>query len=189
MEKRKKTLQEKLAVRQFKIPSQLVYKTLRNVVIKPFLEPKYNVTYEIVDDINKCDGPCFLIYNHQSRIDYVWLIQSAYPRRINFVAGYNEFFRSHLQFIFKLAGTIPKKNFNSDVISIRGMNKIIKQGGVVCISPEGMSSITGHSQPVAQGTGKLFKHFNIPVYCFVGGMGDKKDNLLKIHDTQKNYRK
>ena len=44
------------------------------------------------------------------------------------------------------------------------MNQIIKQNGVVCIAPEGMSSITGHSQPIALGTGKLLKYYHIPVY-------------------------
>lgn len=165
MGKEKLTLQEKLARRNFKIPNKFVYKALSTCVIKWFLQPKYNPTYNIIDNINDCDGPCFLIYNHQSRIDYVWINQATYPRPLNFVVGYNEFFRSHLQFIFKLMNTIPKKNFNSDVVSIRGMNKIIKAGGVVCFSPEGMSSITGHNQPVALGTGKLLKHYKIPVYC------------------------
>ena len=163
--KKKETLQEKLARRKYKRPNKFLYKALNKVVIKPFLAPKYNPHYEIIDDINECEGPCFLIYNHQSRIDYVWITQATYPKRINFVVGYNEFFRGHLQFIFKLIHNIPKKNFNSDVACIRGMNQIIKQKGVVCFSPEGMSSITGHNQPVATGTGKLLKHYNIPVYC------------------------
>ena len=162
---KKETLQEKLSKRKYKIPNKFLYNTLSNVVIKGFLQPKYNPHYNIIDDLNECDGPCFLIYNHQSRIDYVWINQATYPRRLNFVVGYNEFFRGHLQFIFKLIKPIPKKNFNSDVVSIRGMNSIIKQGGVVCISPEGMSSITGHNQPVACGTGKLLKHYHIPVYA------------------------
>lgn len=162
--KKKETLQEKLARRKYKIPNRLIYSLLSTCVVKWFLQPKYNVHYNIIDDINDCKGPCFLIYNHQSRIDYVWTNQITFPRRLNYVVGYNEFFRSHLQFIFKLMNTIPKKNFNSDVASIRGMNQIIKQGGVVCFSPEGMSSITGHNQPVACGTGKLLKHYKIPVY-------------------------
>lgn len=161
---KKETLQEKLARRKYKKPNKLIYSLLSNVVIKGFLHKKYNPHYKIIDDINKCEGPCFLIYNHQSRIDYVWINQATYPRPLNFLVGYNEFFRSHLQFIFKLMNTIPKKNFNSDVAAIRGMNSIIKKGGVVCFSPEGMSSITGHSQPVACGTGKLLKHYKIPVY-------------------------
>ena len=56
------SLQEKLARRNFKIPNKFVYNALSTCVIKWFLQPKYNVTYNIIDDINDCDGPCFLIY-------------------------------------------------------------------------------------------------------------------------------
>ena len=160
----KETLQEKLARRKYKIPNKFVYCTLNKLIINSFLAPKFHPTYHIIDNINDYKGPCFLIYNHQSRMDYIYIAQATYPRPLNFVVGYNEFFRSHLQFIFKLIHNIPKKNFNSDVASIRAMNQIIKQNGVVCIAPEGMSSITGHSQPIALGTGKLLKHYHIPVY-------------------------
>lgn len=160
----KETLQEKLAKRKYKKPNKFIYRALNKIIINPFLAPKFHPTYHIIDNINDYNGPCFLIYNHQSRMDYIYIAQATYPRPLNFVVGYNEFFRSHLQFILKIIHTIPKKNFNSDVASIRAMNKIIKQNGVVCISPEGMSSITGHSQPIALGTGKLLKHYCIPVY-------------------------
>ena len=160
----KETLQEKLARRKYKIPNKFVYCTLNKLIINPFLAPKFHPTYHIIDNINDYKGPCFLIYNHQSRMDYIYIAQATYPRPLNFVVGYNEFFRSHLQFIFKLIHNIPKKNFNSDVASIRAINQIIKKNGVVCIAPEGMSSITGHSQPIALGTGKLLKYYHIPVY-------------------------
>ena len=65
----KKTLQEKLSKRKYKIPNRFLYNVLSKLVIGKMLEPKYNVHYEIIDDINKEKGPCFLIFNHQSRID------------------------------------------------------------------------------------------------------------------------
>ncbi len=162
--KEKLTLEQKLSKRKYKQCNKVVWWAMNKLVVKPFLAKKYNPTYKITDNINDCDGPCFLFYNHQSRMDYVWATQATYPRRLNFVTGYNEFFRGHLQFVFKILGQIPKKNFNSDIASIRAMNQIIKLNGCVCLAPEGMSSITGHNQPVALATGKLVKHYNIPVY-------------------------
>lgn len=161
----KKTLQEKLTSRKYHIPNRFLYFVLKKVVIDKVLAPKYNIHYQIIDDINDEKGPCFLIFNHQSRIDYVWNVQAAYPKRLNFVCGYNEFFRSHLKLILKIANAIPKKNFVIDMASMRGIDSIIKQGGVVAFSPEGMSSISGHNQPVVSGTGKYLKHYRIPVYC------------------------
>lgn len=158
----KKTLQEKITSRKYHIPNRFLYFVLKKAVIDKVLAPKYNIHYQIIDDINDEKGPCFLIFNHQSRIDYVWNVQVAYPKRLNFVCGYNEFFRSHLKFILKIVNAIPKKNFVIDMTSMRGIDSIIKQGGVVAFSPEGMSSISGHNQPVVSGTGKYLKHYRSP---------------------------
>ena len=111
------------------------------------------------------EGPCFLVYNHSSRSDYIWISQSISPRRANFVTGYNEFFRSKFKGIFDILHQIPKKNFTNDMICMKGMKRVIDKGGIVAFSPEGMSCVNGHNQPVVPGTGKLFKHYNIPVYC------------------------
>ncbi len=160
----KKTLQQKLAEKKFRRPNVILYKTLYKLVVKHMLEPKYNVHYTREVDINDCKGPCFLVYNHQSRIDYVWLMGATYPKRLNFLVGYNEFFRSHLAFILRIANVIPKKNFTLDVPAMKGIASIIRQGGCVCFSPEGMSSISGHNQPAVSGTGNFLKHYGIPVY-------------------------
>ena len=160
----KKTVQQKLADKKYKIPNALVYKLLYKLVVKGSLEKKYNPTYEIKDSPADCKGPCFVIYNHQSRIEYVWLMHACYPRRLNFMVGYNEFFRSHLKFILRLAHAIPKKNFVLDLPAMKAVDTLVKKGAAICFSPEGMSSISGHNQPVVNGLGRFFKKYNIPVY-------------------------
>ncbi len=164
MAKEKMTIEEYLKHRKVKQPNKFIWWFLNKLVVKPFLERKYHPTYHIIDDINKEEGPCFIVYNHSSRSDFIYLTQAAYPKRMNFVTGYNEFFRSKFKLIFKLLGQIPKKNFAQDMLCMKGMREVIKDNGCVCFSPEGMSSITGHNQPVVPGTGKLFKHYKIPVY-------------------------
>lgn len=162
--KEKLTLSQKLARRKYKPANKIIWWFFKNLVIDPFLAPKYNPHYVIKDNINDEKGPAFVLYNHQSRMDYIWAVQATYPKVLTFVTGYNEFFRSKFDLIFKLIHQIPKKNFVADIASIRAMDQVIKAGGTVCLAPEGMSSITGHSQPIAPGTGKLLKHYKIPVY-------------------------
>ena len=41
---------------------------------------------------------------------------------------------------------------------------LVKKGAAICFSPEGMSSISGHNQPVVNGLGRFFKKYSIPVY-------------------------
>ena len=161
----KKTLQQKLANKIYKRPNPIIWWFLVHVVA-PFAMKQYGKQMLTVkDDIDKYKGAKFIIYNHRSRFDWVNICKMTKGRRINFVIGYNEFFRSHFKLIFKLVRSIPKKNFTQDIPSVKAMTKIIKDGGIVCFSPEGMSSITGHSQPIAPGTGKFLKHFGVPVYA------------------------
>ena len=162
--KQKLTIAEKLAKREYKTPSNLVwfgYKILSNL---PFFAPKYHPTYKIIDDPRKEEGPCFIVWNHLSRRDYLFLKKIIAPKKFNMVAGYSEFFRKKFYKLFEYCKIIPKKNFTNDPVGIRGINKVIKSGGCVAFSPEGMSSIYGHNQPVVPGTGRFLQFYGVPVY-------------------------
>lgn len=158
----KKTLQKKLWERKIKKPG-LIYKILGLVMKKPFYK-QYNVKINMECDIKHEKEPFVLISNHASRMDYIFTCFPILPKKLNYVVGYNEFFRSHLKFILKVAGAIPKMNFTVDMYAIRQMFEINKKGGNIAIMLEGMSSISGHNQPVALGSSKLLKKLNSPVY-------------------------
>lgn len=161
--KTKLTLQQKLAKRTYHIPNRAI-QFLYRTIMSGFVAPKYRPHYTIKDDINDCKGPCFVIWNHLSRLDHAFVMEASWPRRLNILAGYNEFFRSHLALVFKLNSIIPKKNYTDDMNSVRAMNSIIKQGGCLAFSPEGMSSIYGQNQPIVPGTGRFLQFYHIPVY-------------------------
>lgn len=163
MKKHKKTIDEQLYARTYKQPSHLVY-WLYKVISWPAILKKYQPKITIKDNINDCKGPCFLIWNHLSRIDHAYLLHAIYPRRMNILAGYNEFFRSHLHGVFHLMSILPKRNYANDILGVKAMMGIVKKGGCIAFSPEVMSSIYGTNQPVVVGTGHLLKHFDIPVY-------------------------
>ena len=184
MANKKLTIEEKLKKQDYKQANRFLWWFFNKIIIKLFMQPKFHPHYNIIDDINKEEGPCFVVYNHSSRSDYIWLTQACYPRRMNFVTGYNEFFRKKFKLIFKIIHQIPKKNFTTDLICMKGMKQIIKDNGIVCFSPEGMSSIVGHNQPVVNGTGKLFKHYNIPVYCMKIHGGYLTNNKVDLSDRE-----
>ena len=159
----KLTLQQKLEKKHFNRPPRVIYPLLKKFVLES-LSKKWNTEYVFEVDTKNIKGPFVVVFNHQSRNDYVFTAMAFPKTRLNFIAGYNEFFRSHLKFIFSLAGVIPKRNFVPDLHTIKESIRIIKKGGSLCFSPEGMSSISGTNQPVAIGTGKFLKHLNVPVY-------------------------
>lgn len=161
----KKTLDQKLHSRKIKKPN-FIYPIL-GYVWKLLFYKKYNVTPIFKTDIKKVKEPYILLSSHASRLDYMFTAIPLLPKRFNFVAGYNEFFRSHLAGVFKLLRVIPKKNFTADIYTIKEVSRVIKNGGNIILYPEGMSSISGANQPVAVGTGKFIKHFKLPVYYSV----------------------
>ena len=164
MAKYKMTIEETLKKRKYKIPSNLTWWAYAVLARSPFFGPKYHVHYEKIDDPRDCKTGCFIIWNHQSRRDYLFLKNLIAPKKFNMVAGYNEFFRKKFAWIFEKAQVLPKKNFTSDPVGVRAISTIIKQGGCVAFSPEGTSSIYGHNQPIVPGTGRFLQFFRVPVY-------------------------
>ena len=168
------------SIRSRKIKRPNAIYSILGTVWKLFMYKKYNVHYTFKTDFRKETGPFFFISNHASRLDYIFTGVPLLPLKMNFVAGYNEFHRSHLSLVFKLLRVIPKKNFTPDLYTVKEISRVIKNGGGVCIFPEGMSSISGANQPVAIGTGKLLKHHKVPVYYSVirgGYLTSPKYNL------------
>ena len=99
-----------------------IYRTVMKIVGK-----KYNAEFKVIDDISKCKGACFVIFNHLSRIDHFYTNEITYPRRVNMLAGYNEFFRSHLHLAFKLNNVLPKKQYVIDYAGTKAIMSIIKK--------------------------------------------------------------
>ena len=109
-------------------------------------------------------GPIVMIANHASRVDYQFTAPPCYPKKLNYVVGYNEFFRFPTNLLLPTMQVIPKKNFTPDAHALRQILRVIANGGNICLMPEGMSSITGMAQPVIPSGAKLLKKLGVPVY-------------------------
>ncbi len=162
--KQKRTLQQKLALKRTKKPPAIIYLILINIW-RLALNKKLGIHFTFNTRPSRDKNPYILISNHASRVDYLYTAPAVLPHRLNYVVGYNEFFRSHLYPIFALMHAIPKRNFVPDPHTVREIIRVIRQGGRVCLFPEGMSSISGGGQPCAVGSGKLLKYLGVTVYC------------------------
>jgi 1-acyl-sn-glycerol-3-phosphate acyltransferase/ribosomal protein L37AE/L43A len=161
--KEKPTLQEKLERKHMKKPPAFIY-ILLICIWQLLFNRKLGVRFTFRVRPSRDKNPYILISNHASRVDYLYTAPAVLPHRLNYVVGYNEFFRSHLYGIFSLMQVIPKRNFTPDLHAIKEIIRIIRKGGHVCLFPEGMSSISGGGQPCAVGSGKLLKHLGATVY-------------------------
>lgn len=160
---KKPDLRKELSERKYRPTNRILYWVYYFLMTK-IVGRKYRAHYEIVDDISKCKGPCFVIFNHLSRIDHMYVTGACYPRRVNILAGYNEFFRSHLHTVFKLNNVLPKKQYVNDVGGTKAILSILRQGGCVALAPEGLATNDGTPKPIVPYTGGLFKKLGIPVY-------------------------
>ncbi len=161
--KEKLSLQEKLERKHVKRPPAIPYLLLINIW-RLALSKKLGIHFTYRVRPSKDKEPYILISNHASRVDYLYTAPAVLPHRLNYVVGYNEFFRSHLYPIFALMQVIPKRNFTPDTHAVREIIRVIRSGGRVCLFPEGMSSISGGGQPCAVGSGRLLKHLGVTVY-------------------------
>lgn len=159
---RKQTIDEKLRKREIRCPPKWLYRILMQVI--KVLNRLNHAHFTYCAHPAEEPGSIVMIANHASRVDYQFTAPACYPKRLNFVVGYNEFFRFPTNLLLPAMQVIPKKNFTPDSYTIRGILKAVKQGGSICIMPEGMSSITGMAQPVIPGGGKLLKKLGLPVY-------------------------
>lgn len=175
-------IQHELATRKYHTTNRLFYAIYRYVM--KIVGRKYNATFKVIDDINECKGPCFVIFNHLSRIDHFYTNEITYPKRVNMMAGYNEFFRSHLHFAFKLNNVLPKKQYIVDYAGTKAMMGLIKKGGAISFAPEGLATNDGMPKPIVPGTGTMLKKFKIPVY-FVKLRGQYLQNTKVCLDVRR----
>lgn len=156
------TIAERLEKRREHKPNPILYAILYLVVL--VMKAKLRTRFIFKERPGKDKEPFVLVSNHASRNDYVFTAPAVWPHRLNYVVGYNEFFRFPTALLLTAAQVIPKRNFVPDVHTITSVMRIIRQGGHVMFMPEGMSSITGMCQPVMPGTGKLLKKLGVTVY-------------------------
>ena len=151
-----------LAKRKYKTTNRFLYWIYYFVM--SIVGKKYNGHFERIDDVSKYKGPCFVIFNHLSRLDHYYVMKITYPRRVNILAGYCEFYRSHLHWAFKMNNILPKKQYTNDFLGTKAILSIINKGGCVAFAPEGLASNDGMNKPIVPNTGSLFKHCKVPVY-------------------------
>jgi len=156
------TIDEKITRTDVKSPPGWLYWILMKVTA--ILNRLSNTHFTYRARPSQEPGSIVMIANHASRVDYQFTAPPCYPKKLNYVVGYNEFFRFPTSWLLPTMQVIPKKNFTPDAHALRQILRVIAAGGNICLMPEGMSSITGMAQPVISGGAKLLKKLGVPVY-------------------------
>ena len=121
-------------------------------------------------DYNPPDGPFLVVSNHVSFMDFLLVMLTFYPRRLNAVAAQKFYYYRPLNKLLPMMGCIPKNLFDPDVRSIIGIKAVLKRGGRILLFPEGRCTAGGAYMGVHKSTGKLVKKLGVPVIsCHIEG--------------------
>lgn len=103
-----------------------------NVVVRIF----FRVEVKGIENVPK-EGACILACNHKSNWDPVFIAGLINSRVVNGVAKKELFDVPVLKYILKKCFVIPVNRDNSDISTIKTILKVLKNGGVIGIFPEG----------------------------------------------------
>ncbi len=120
-----------------KLPQSLV-----RFILAAVLSRRYRVNVQGMKNIPNRGG-VLLLGNHISWIDWA-IIQLASPRPVQFVMHKRFYERWYLKWFFKMFGCVPIEKGASSKASLETIAKLLNQGKVVCLFPEGALSRTGH---------------------------------------------
>jgi 1-acyl-sn-glycerol-3-phosphate acyltransferase len=107
-------------------------------------------------------GPLIVASNHLNNADPP-MIALALPRQPTFMAKQEMINWPVLGFLLKLYGAFPVRRGEADLSAIRDASKVLEEGGVLVMFPEGTRSRTGSMKEAHPGTGLIALRSGVPV--------------------------
>ncbi len=152
-------------------PRHRIIQNLIAAVISPYVRWKYHI--DVTPFRDPQDRPVLIVMNHQTGFDQ-FFAALAFKRPIYFIASEDIFSLGWVsRLITWLVAPIPIKKQTSDLRAVRAALQIAKEGGSICLAPEGNRTFDGklcYIKPAILGLIRLLK---LPVATFriEGGFG------------------
>ena len=151
---------------------------LRHRAVFAFLRPIMRVYTRLVygyraEPMPLEKGQAYLVVsNHQTGFDQ-FLIALSVKRPLYYIASDDIFNRKISKLIEYLVAPIPKSKSNRDMETIRNCHRIAKEGGTICVFPEGNRTFSGRTETMDPSIAKLARLLRLPIACyrFEGGYG------------------
>ncbi len=130
----------------------MFYRILR-MIGKPFVYLLF--PYKVIGrEYLKTKGPLIMICNHISLLDPV-VLGMITPRQIFFIAKSEWFQNRFTRWLFTKLEAFPVNRHANDISAIKKSLKVLNEGKILGIFPEGTRSLTGEIQPFERGIGLL----------------------------------
>jgi len=105
--------------------------------------------------------PYLLLCNHNAFQDFKVAIKCTYPHRTNFVVAIDGFIGR--EELLRRLGCICKRKFTRDLLLIKHLRHVIKNGDIAVLYAEARYSLCGTTAVLPSSLGKLCKLLNVPV--------------------------
>lgn len=109
--------------------------------------------------------PYLLLCNHNAFNDFKVTTAAIFPHRPNYVVAIDGFIRR--EWLLRSVGCICKRKFTSDVILVRQLQRVVKNGDVAVIYPEARYSLCGTTAVLPSSLGRLAKLMNVPLATLI----------------------
>ena len=109
--------------------------------------------------------PYVLLCNHNAFLDFKVATKAIYPDRANYIVAIDGFIGR--EGLLRRVGCICKRKFTEDLILIRQMKRVIRNGDVLVIYPEARYSLCGTTAVLPSSLGKLCKLLGVPVVTLI----------------------
>ncbi|MBO5286234.1 MAG: 1-acyl-sn-glycerol-3-phosphate acyltransferase [Clostridia bacterium] len=161
----KKTKKKKWVRLRHKIITNLAH-----FVIAPFLIIKYGIKAIKFKDRKK---QYFIVSNHQTALDQ-FFVEMVFRKTVYYVASEDIFSKGFISALLKWAlNPIPIKKQSTDILAIKTILQVVKEGGSVAIFPEGNRTFSGKTEYFNPAIIGLIRKSRIPVAVMniTGGYG------------------
>ena len=123
---------------------------------------------KIHKSVSKDLKPPFLVLcNHVSFLDFKVLTAALFPKRANYIVAIDGFVGPGREWLLRNAGGVCKRKFTNDVVLVRQLMRIIKNGDIAVIYPEARYSLCGTGAILPESLGKTAKLLKVPIVSLI----------------------
>lgn len=124
--------------------------------------------------------PYLMLCNHNSFLDFKVLTKAIFPSRANYVVAIDGFIGREK--LLRNVGCICKRKFTNDIVLVKQLKQVLKNGDIAVVYPEARYSLCGTTAVLPESLGKLCKVMKVPVVTFICHGNHVTSPFWNLHD-------
>ncbi len=152
-------------------PRHRIVTRIAAMILYPYSRLKYGIRIEKFAD--QKDRQYLILLNHQTPFDQ-FFVGIAFKGAIYYMATEDIFSNGWVSHLIRwLVNPIPIKKQTTDLAAVRTCFQVVKEGGTICIAPEGNRTYSGRTEYMNPAIAAMARKLKLPIALFriEGGYG------------------